>query len=703
MKKWETLKKNVALLLTAAVLVASCTPMAYGTVTAAEETPPAADEVPDIQIHAAVDTATGQGSNGFSIDPAEAFGSSYAEVSTKWLSSGTNAAYQCADGTTPAIYTNISGASAKFTPTIPKSGYYEVYYWALQGMNTNGTVTSNGTADQAFETHPAAVPSGNGGWQKVGVYQFAQTNDTNKDSQFVQVKKGSASIGIFRVSSVKFVYAGGEEPTPTPTITPTASPSPVVIDGEAQSDGSIWYQTSENTIRTNIEKLTGNNYNDGIRFETTGAAGTQRAYIKKVDPSKVTADTYMEVSINVPKAGYYKLQFVGNYNSKYGNVYINDQLVTNNVSYVEANDNTVRTDTAGIFKFNAGDNTVRLYHNGKVNNILRLDVVSLTEVYEVKTENAAGTVTGAGKYEYGEKATVTADGNEDYTFAYWQEGDKIVSYDPSYTFTVTGDTELIAQFKPVAAENTCKVVFKDINGVVLGTIDNVTKDSKLTDDQINAVQVPSKPGRTFERWDKDLTQTTVTQDTIVTAVYTKTSDTYTVSIDGTVHNTLPFDTKVTVTADAQKDGQSFSYWQEIGGKIVSYNPSYSFYVAKNINLTAVYGQTVVYAPVVTTMNPIIDSANQKMSFISQIVLPSGCEMIECGTLIYNQAGEFDLETTGVKKVKARTQTEAGQYMATLTGIPSNSTRYARGYLVYQITGESSVTAVYGDIVNGTLE
>ena len=78
-------------------------------------------------------------------------------------------------------------------------------------------------------------------------------------------------------------------------------------------------------------------------------------------------------------------------------------------------------------------------------------------------------------------------------------------------------------------------------------------------------------------------------------------------------------------------------------------------------------------------------------------------MIECGTLIYNQAGEFDLETTGVKKVKARTQTEAGQYMATLTGIPSNSTRYARGYLVYQITGESSVTAVYGDIVNGTLE
>ena len=684
MKKWETFRKNAALFLTFAVTFASCMPMAYGTVTA--------EEIPEnsIIVQPALD-AQGTGIGNFSIEPAGL--GDWSTRASKWIKS-TSLGYEDQDGSSYTLYTQCLTAKAIYKPEIPadKAGNYEVFYWAVKesqpfcasinGGNSINTIATTGKTSE---------------WVSLGIYEFSGTSTEN-----ITLSSAGTANKTWRVGSVKLVKAT-TEPTPTPTITPTASPSPVVIDGEAQSDGSIWYQTSENTIRTNIEKLTGNNYNDGIRFETTGAAGTQRAYIKKVDPSKVTADTYMEVSINVPKAGYYKLQFVGNYNSKYGNVYINDQLVTNNVSYVEANDNTVRTDTAGIFKFNAGDNTVRLYHNGKVNNILRLDVVSLTEVYEVKTENAAGTVTGAGKYEYGEKATVTADGNEDYTFAYWQEGDKIVSYDPSYTFTVTGDTELIAQFRPVAAKDTCKVVFKDINGVVLGTIDNVTKDSKLTDDQINAVQVPSKPGRTFERWDKDLTQTTVTQDTIVTAVYTKTSDTYTVSIDGTVHNTLPFDTKVTVTADAQKDGQSFSYWQEIGGKIVSYNPSYSFYVAKNINLTAVYGQTVVYAPVVTTMNPIIDSANQKMSFISQIVLPSGYEMIECGTLIYNQAGEFDLETTGVKKVKARTQTEAGQYMATLTGIPSNSTRYARGYLVYQITGESSVTAVYGDIVNGTLE
>lgn len=689
MKKWETFRKNAALFLTFAVTFASCMPMAYGTVTA--------EEIPEnsIIVQPALD-AQGTGTGNFSIEPAGL--GDWSTRASKWIKS-TSSGYEDQDGSSYTLYTQCLTAKAIYKPEIPadKAGNYEVFYWAVKesqpfcasinGGNSINTIATTGKTSE---------------WVSLGIYEFSGTSTEN-----ITLSSAGTANKTWRVGSVKLVKAT-TEPTPTPT--PTPSPSPVVIDGEAQSDGSIWYKTDKNNIRTNIDEITGNVWHNGIRFDNTNAAGTGRAYINKSSKdteNKVTTNTYIEVSIHVETAGDYCLQFIGKYDSKYGKIQIDGGALQDMKKALVISDTgaDLRADTAGYFDFSEGTHVIRLYHNGKVNNALRIDVVSLkkAEMHSVSLVHQIDTVSGSGRYPYGEKATVTADGNEDYTFAYWQEGDKIVSYDPSYTFTVTGDTELIAQFRPVAAKDTCKVVFKDINGVVLGTIDNVTKDSKLTDDQINAVQVPSKPGRTFERWDKDLTQTTVTQDTIVTAVYTKTSDTYTVSIDGTVHNTLPFDTKVTVTADAQKDGQSFSYWQEIGGKIVSYNPSYSFYVAKNINLTAVYGQTVVYAPVVTTMNPIIDSANQKMSFISQIVLPSGCEMIECGTLIYNQAGEFDLETTGVKKVKARTQTEAGQYMATLTGIPSNSTRYARGYLVYQITGESSVMAVYGDIVNGTLE
>ncbi len=690
MKKWETFRKNAALFLTFAVTFASCMPMAYGTVTA--------EEIPEnsIIVQPALD-AQGTGIGNFSIEPAGL--GDWSTRASKWIKS-TSLGYEDQDGSSYTLYTQCLTAKAIYKPEIPadKAGNYEVFYWAVKesqpfcasinGGNSINTIATTGKTSE---------------WVSLGIYEFSGTSTEN-----ITLSSAGTANKTWRVGSVKLVKAT-TEPTPTPT--PTPSPSPVVIDGEAQSDGSIWYKTDKNNIRTNIDEITGNVWHNGIRFDNTNAAGTGRAYINKSSKdteNKVTTNTYIEVSIHVETAGDYCLQFIGKYDSKYGKIQIDGGALQDMKKALVISDTgaDLRADTAGYFDFSEGTHVIRLYHNGKVNNALRIDVVSLkkAEMHSVSLVHQIDTVSGSGRYPYGEKATVTADGNEDYTFAYWQEGDKIVSYDPSYTFTVTGDTELIAQFRPVAAEDTCKVVFKDINGVVLGTIDNVTKDSKLTDDQINAVQVPSKPGRTFERWDKDLTQTTVTQDTIVTAVYTKTSDTYTVSIDGTVHNTLPFDTKVTVTADAQKDGQSFSYWQEIGGKIVSYNPSYSFYVAKNINLTAVYGQTVVYAPVVTTMNPIIDSANQKMSFISQIVLPSGCEMIECGTLIYNQAGEFDLETTGVKKVKARTQTEAGQYMATLTGIPSNSTRYARGYLVYKTTGETSseVTVSYGDIVSGTM-
>ena len=37
----------------------------------------------------------------------------------------------------------------------------------------------------------------------------------------------------------------------------------------------------------------------------------------------------------------------------------------------------LRADTAGYFDFSEGTHVIRLYHNGKVNNALRIDVVSL--------------------------------------------------------------------------------------------------------------------------------------------------------------------------------------------------------------------------------------------------------------------------------------------------------------------------------------
>jgi uncharacterized repeat protein (TIGR02543 family) len=60
-----------------------------------------------------------------------------------------------------------------------------------------------------------------------------------------------------------------------------------------------------------------------------------------------------------------------------------------------------------------------------------------------------GTVTGADIYSHGDEVTVTATANTGYTFINWTEGAQALSFDPEYTFIVTGNRNLTANFSPV--------------------------------------------------------------------------------------------------------------------------------------------------------------------------------------------------------------------------------------------------------------
>ena len=60
-----------------------------------------------------------------------------------------------------------------------------------------------------------------------------------------------------------------------------------------------------------------------------------------------------------------------------------------------------------------------------------------------------GTVTGAGPYEEGTSATVTATAKEGYNFVNWTENGVEKSTNPSYTFTVTKDVTLFANFEKI--------------------------------------------------------------------------------------------------------------------------------------------------------------------------------------------------------------------------------------------------------------
>jgi len=57
-----------------------------------------------------------------------------------------------------------------------------------------------------------------------------------------------------------------------------------------------------------------------------------------------------------------------------------------------------------------------------------------------------GTVEGAGTYNYGTTATLTATANEGYTFTNWTLGGEVVSSSPTYSFTVTENADYVAHF-----------------------------------------------------------------------------------------------------------------------------------------------------------------------------------------------------------------------------------------------------------------
>ena len=75
--------------------------------------------------------------------------------------------------------------------------------------------------------------------------------------------------------------------------------------------------------------------------------------------------------------------------------------------------------------------------------------VTANQVYTVtvgSNNNDYGTVTGGGQYDYDASCTLTATPADGYMFTNWTQNGNVVSTDAEYTFTVSGDVNLVANF-----------------------------------------------------------------------------------------------------------------------------------------------------------------------------------------------------------------------------------------------------------------
>ena len=132
-----------------------------------------------------------------------------------------------------------------------------------------------------------------------------------------------------------------------------------------------------------------------------------------------------------------------------------------------------------------------------------------------------GSVTGKGIYYYGESITVKAKPETGYHFVNWTIDGNVVSTNANYTFTVTGPTELTANF----AINTYTVKFVNDDGTLLKEGQFVYGSTAF----YHLNETPTKKPTvqytyTFAGWDKKLG--TVTDDITYTATYEATVNKY---------------------------------------------------------------------------------------------------------------------------------------------------------------------------------
>jgi hypothetical protein len=215
---------------------------------------------------------------------------------------------------------------------------------------------------------------------------------------------------------------------------------------------------------------------------------------------------------------------------------------------------------------------------------------------------SAGSVTGDGTFIAGSEVTVTATANSGYTFANWMSNSVVVSTLPTYTFTLSANCALEANFtiNPVSYSVASQVAPANAGNVVGGG--TFVAGSAVT------VTATANSGYTFSNWTENgIVQCTFPNYTFTLATnrnlvanFTANATNYAVATQVNPANagsvvgggTFAAGSSVTVTATANS-GYTFTNWTE-NGVIQSTYPNYNFTLATNRNLVANFTANPIY-------------------------------------------------------------------------------------------------------------
>jgi hypothetical protein len=230
------------------------------------------------------------------------------------------------------------------------------------------------------------------------------------------------------------------------------------FQGNTTSPNSWMHNTAYPTSNNNFTTGYGYNNSDGFMLSESYISGTSSG-----SGQAVTPDNYL-VSPQVRLGGSISF-YAGARNTSYCaekfSVMVSTTDNTNPASFTTVGTWTLSLDAPG---YNSAPYTVDLssYSGMGYIAIRHFDCYDqwFLAIDDVTIVEGADQSTDSGNFNYGETCVVTATPQGDYHFVNWTENGTAVSSDASYSFTVTGDRDLVANFS-TEEEPVCEKILVD--------------------------------------------------------------------------------------------------------------------------------------------------------------------------------------------------------------------------------------------------
>ena len=252
---------------------------------------------------------------------------------------------------------------------------------------------------------------------------------------------------------------------------------------------------------------------------------------------------------------------------------------------------------------------------------------------------AGGTISGAGTYNHGATATLTATAATGYTFVNWTKNGTQVSASATYSFTVTEAASLVANFTLNSYQVTATA-----NPAVGGTVSGAGTYNHGATATLTAT---AAEGYTFANWTKNGTQVstsatysfTVTEAAALVANFTLNTYTITALVNpenaGTVTGAGTYSHGATVTLTAiANEGYTFVNWTE-NGNVYCTNATCTSTAAGDRTLVANFEIATVQHTVSLTSGWNWWSGNQEIT-LAQVEAALGTS----GLYIVSQTGDM---------------------------------------------------------------